>query len=144
MKSYFAPPNSFLAIILQLPTQFNSSAPKFISRQVGYSTLHFMLLFSTFLYCRTLLITTLQGPRRKNSLYCWIGVFTAPLPSNRYPIVAPIGSRGNVFTESLPSNGYTSHNIILQFARSSKWPFSKGFSNSTLCAFLVSLSWLNA
>jgi hypothetical protein len=34
---FFAPPNSFLAIILQLPTQFNSSAAKLISRQAGVS-----------------------------------------------------------------------------------------------------------
>jgi hypothetical protein len=38
-------------------------------------------------------------------------VFIDPLPSNGRPIVVRIGSRGNVFTESLPSNGYTRHNI---------------------------------
>jgi hypothetical protein len=37
-------------------------------------------------------------------------VFTDPLPSNKRPIVARFGSRGNMFTESLPSNGYTCHN----------------------------------
>jgi hypothetical protein len=40
-------------------------------------------------------------------------VITAPLPSNKRPIVARFGSRGNVFTESLPSNGFLRH-IILQ------------------------------
>jgi hypothetical protein len=34
-----------------------------------------------------------------------------PLPSNGHPIVLRVGSCGNVFTESLHSNGYTYHNI---------------------------------
>jgi hypothetical protein len=38
-------------------------------------------------------------------------VFTDPLPNNRLPIVARICLLGNVFIESLPSNGYTRHNI---------------------------------
>jgi hypothetical protein len=38
-------------------------------------------------------ITTLHGQCRKHCLYCWRGVFTAPLPSNRHPIVASVGSR---------------------------------------------------
>jgi hypothetical protein len=38
-------------------------------------------------------------------------VFTDPLPSNIRPIIARVGSIGNVFTESLPSNGYIRHNI---------------------------------
>jgi hypothetical protein len=42
-----------------------------------------------------------------------LGVFSDPLPSNRRPIVARVGSRGNVFTESLPSNGFIRHNIML-------------------------------
>jgi hypothetical protein len=53
-------------------------------------------------------ITPRHGSHRKHSLYCW-GVFTAPLPSNRRPIVARVGSCGNVLTESWPSNGYTRH-----------------------------------
>jgi hypothetical protein len=36
---FFAPLNSFLASILQLPTQFNSSAPKLTSQQAGVSKL---------------------------------------------------------------------------------------------------------
>jgi hypothetical protein len=32
------------------------------------------------------------------------GLFTDPLSNNRRPIVARVGSRGNVFIESLPSN----------------------------------------
>jgi hypothetical protein len=36
--------NSLLAIILQLPTQFNSSAPRHISRQAGVSKLVSILL----------------------------------------------------------------------------------------------------
>jgi hypothetical protein len=40
-----------------------------------------------------------------------LGVFSEPLPSNRRLIVAHFGSRGNVFTESLPSNGSVRYNI---------------------------------
>jgi hypothetical protein len=36
---FFAQPNSFLAIILQLLTQFNSSTPKLLSWQAGVSKL---------------------------------------------------------------------------------------------------------
>jgi hypothetical protein len=38
-------------------------------------------------------------------------VFTDPLPNNRRPIVAGAGFRGNVFSESLPSNGSIRHNM---------------------------------
>jgi hypothetical protein len=41
-----------------------------------------------------------------------LDVFTDPLPSNRHPIVARVGSRRNVLTESLPSNGSIHHNIL--------------------------------
>jgi hypothetical protein len=40
-----------------------------------------------------------------------LGVFTDQFLSNRRPIVARVGSLGNVLTESLPSNGYIRHNI---------------------------------
>jgi hypothetical protein len=80
---FFSQPNSFLAIILQPPipkTQFNSSALKLISWQAGASKLDSTELF---------FITALHGPRRKHSLSCWKGVFTAPLHSERsYSIVA--------------------------------------------------------
>jgi hypothetical protein len=36
---FLAPPNFFLVIILQLPNQFNSPAPKLISWQAGVSKL---------------------------------------------------------------------------------------------------------
>jgi hypothetical protein len=56
--------------------------------------------------CRTLLITTLHGPHGKHSLLLLKSVFTAPLPSNRRPIVPRVCFCGNVFTDPLPSNGY--------------------------------------
>jgi hypothetical protein len=43
-----------------------------------------------------------------------LGVFTDPLPSNRHPIVARVGSRGKVFTDSLPSSGFIRHNTYHQ------------------------------
>jgi hypothetical protein len=46
----------------------------------------------------------------ENTAFYW-PVFTDPLPSNISPSVAHVGFRGNVFTESLPSNGSIRHNI---------------------------------
>jgi hypothetical protein len=43
-----------------------------------------------------------------------LGLFTNPLPSNSRPIVARVGFRGNVLTESLPSNGFIRHIIIFR------------------------------
>jgi hypothetical protein len=40
-------------------------------------------------------------------------MFTDSLSSNGCHILARVGSSGNVFIESLPSNGYTRHNIFL-------------------------------
>jgi hypothetical protein len=48
--------------------------------------------------------------KKTQPLYCWEGVFTAPLLSSRRSIVTRVGSHGNVFTESLPSNGYAYYN----------------------------------
>jgi hypothetical protein len=45
-------------------------------------------------------------------LYCWEGMFAELLPINGPPIVARVRFRGNVFTESLPSNGSIRHNNI--------------------------------
>jgi hypothetical protein len=59
-------------------------------------------------------ITSERLPRKHRLLLSRIilGVFTDPLPSNRRPIVARVGSRRNVFTESLPSNGSIRHNSL--------------------------------
>jgi hypothetical protein len=51
--------------------------------------------------------------QKTQALYCWEGLFTDPLPSNGRPIVARVRSRGNVFTESLPSNGSIRHSIYV-------------------------------
>jgi hypothetical protein len=56
-------------------------------------------------------ITALHGPRRKQNILLG-GVFTVPLPSTGRPIVARVGFRGNLFTETLPSNVCTRHNIF--------------------------------
>jgi hypothetical protein len=44
---------------------------------------------------------------------CCLGVFNYTLPSSGWSIVARVGSRGNMFTELLPSNGYTRHNMFI-------------------------------
>jgi hypothetical protein len=41
-----------------------------------------------------------------------LDMFPNPLPSNRRPIVLRVGSHGNVFNESLPSNASIRHNIV--------------------------------
>jgi hypothetical protein len=79
----FSQPDSFLAIILQLPilkTRLNlipllpSSHPGTLASR--NSTLHWTASTELFF------ITTLHGPRRTHILYCWWGVFTAPLHNN--------------------------------------------------------------
>jgi hypothetical protein len=45
------------------------------------------------------------GPHGKHRILLLKSVFTAPLPSKRRPIVA------GIFTDPLPRNGYTRHNI---------------------------------
>jgi hypothetical protein len=107
MKSPFHSLFPFLPFLLnhlRLPspdaTQFSTTTDCSAWLRCLYST-------TSVLYFRTLLIITLHGPRGKHSLYCWRGLFTAALPSNRLPTVARVGSRGNVFTESLINNGYT-------------------------------------
>jgi hypothetical protein len=47
-------------------------------------------------------------------------VFTDPLPSSGCPVVARVDCRGNVFVESLPSNGYARHNIKTKL-RAIRW-----------------------
>jgi hypothetical protein len=69
-------------------------------------------LFTSIYAAEHFFITTLHRPCGKRLLLSRIvlDVFTYPLPSNRHPIVALVYSRGNVFTESLPSNGSIHHN----------------------------------
>jgi hypothetical protein len=57
------------------------------------------------------LTSTLHGPHGKHNPYCWQSLFTAPLPSNRPPIVPRVCFSGNVFSDPLPRNGSTCHNI---------------------------------
>jgi hypothetical protein len=46
----------------------------------------------------------------ENTVFCHQeGLFINPLPTNRRPIVARVCLCGNVFTESLPSNGSVCH-----------------------------------
>jgi hypothetical protein len=66
-------------------------------------------------------ITPRDGPRRRHSLCCWRGVFTTPLPGNWRRTVASVGSLGNVFTESLLSNGSVRHSMLLWDARCSSF-----------------------
>jgi hypothetical protein len=114
---FFSQPNSFLAIILQLPTskiRLNSIPSSYPSRLASRnSTLHTRLLFYTRPRLLTASFYNLSARNHgKYSLCCWQGVFTAPLPSDRRPIVARVDMRENLFTESFPSNGYTCHNKL--------------------------------
>jgi hypothetical protein len=69
-------PNFLLVIILQLSTQFNSSAPKVIYWQAGVSN-------STPLLKWTLLYNYFAWTTQKTQLfYYWKGVFAAPLHCN--------------------------------------------------------------
>jgi hypothetical protein len=57
--------------------------------------------------------TSARTTQKTQPLYCWEGLFTDPLPNNGRPIVARVRFCGNVFTKSLPSNGYIRHNIYM-------------------------------
>jgi hypothetical protein len=78
---FFAPPNSFLAIILQLPTQFLCSQAHIpvgwrLETRLNSSQLNFFYNH----FARIMQKTRL--------LYCWEGVFTAPFHSDgSYSIV---------------------------------------------------------
>jgi hypothetical protein len=69
-------------------------------------------MFILLLSCQTLLIIILHAPHGKHHLMLSRLVFTVPLPSNGCPIAEHLCC-GNVL-ESLPSNGYTCHNIIYE------------------------------
>jgi hypothetical protein len=69
-------------------------------------------LFYTALCCRTLLYNHFARTAQKTQPLLLRRRFTDPLPSGGCPIVARVGSRGNVFTESLPSNGSMRQSII--------------------------------
>jgi hypothetical protein len=90
----------FLAIILQMPTQFNSSAPEFISCQAGVSTLDSILLK------RNLLYNHFRRTKQKTqSLY--FGKACLQLRCITQKLIdfcLRICCRGNVFTESFSSN----------------------------------------
>jgi hypothetical protein len=110
---FFTQPNSFLAISSESHlTSISRTRPN--SRQLpqmNYSSTE--LNFWQQLKRRPLSLynSSARTTQKTRPLYCWEGMFTDPLPSNRSPTVERVGSRGNVFTESLPSNGYTRHNI---------------------------------
>jgi hypothetical protein len=108
--------SSFPSLVLFLPLfcscQLNSIPSSYPGLLASRTRLDYCCTSILVYAAEHFFITTLHGSRRKHSLYCWRGVFTAPVPNNRRPIVARFGSRGNVFTESLSSNGYTRQNII--------------------------------
>jgi hypothetical protein len=63
-----------------------------------------------------LVIYHLGGPHGKHYFLLSrivLGVFIDPLPSNRRHMVARVGSRWNVFTESSTSNVCTRHSIYI-------------------------------
>jgi hypothetical protein len=92
-----------------------SKAGRMASRS---STPHSRLLF----YCASTLPNIsynhfARTTQRIQPVFFTRRVVTAPFPSNRRPIVARVGSCGNVFTESLPSNGHTRHSTYEMFGR---------------------------
>jgi hypothetical protein len=97
--------NSFLAISSQSP----STA---ISRS---RTNSLRLLFCTPLLCFYYFCPAeyffCMDPKHNIVFCCQECVFTAPLPSKRHSIVPRVRFCGNVFTDPLPSNGYTRHNF---------------------------------
>jgi hypothetical protein len=104
-EDFFSPLNSFLAFILHLPTQFNSSAPRLMSWQAGVSKLD-PILCSTLHSAEHFFITTFTDSA-KNTTSVLLGrhVYSAvPWQRKLLDCCLRIHCRGNVFTESLPSN----------------------------------------
>jgi hypothetical protein len=56
-------------------------------------------------------LCTLHRPHGNHSLYCWQSLFTAPLHSNRRPIVSRVCFCENMFSKPLPSNGHGADHI---------------------------------
>jgi hypothetical protein len=116
---FFSQPNSFLAIIPQLPIPmpgFLNLIPLLPSSYPGRmasrnSTRQFQLLF-----CWTHPYNHFAWTTQQTHPLLLRNVFTDPLPCNRHHIVARVCLRGNVFTETLPSNWNTRHNIFLNLA----------------------------
>jgi hypothetical protein len=87
-ENLFPPPNSFFHYSYNLPTQFNSSAPKLIPRQAAFSNFDSTRLLPN---SELILIITLHGPRGKHRpllSHIVSGVFIDSLRSNRRPIFA--------------------------------------------------------
>jgi hypothetical protein len=97
---FFAQSNTFLAISSRSPSTANSrTRPN--SRQ--------LLKRPSF----SLYNPSARTTQKTQPLYCWEGLFPDPLPSNGRTTVARVCFRGNVFTESLPSNGSIRHSIYI-------------------------------
>jgi hypothetical protein len=120
MKSYFHSLIPFLPFLLKSPsTAISRTRPN--SRQqptlMNFSSIGLSQLLTTTICSlgTSRYIASGRIPRKYRLLLSRIvlGVFADPLPSNRRPIVARVCSRGNMFTESLPSNGSIRHNIQL-------------------------------
>jgi hypothetical protein len=80
-------------------------------------TLHFILLYAA----EHFFINTFHGPRKNiASIVKEACLLIRCLAMD--VLFLPVGSRGNVFTESLPSNGHTRHNIIFPSTSNSLCP----------------------
>jgi hypothetical protein len=109
MKASVPQPDSFLAISSQLPltaisrTQLNSRPEP--THMNFSSTKLSQILTSKSSLGTSRYIASERTPRKTPSSIARLvlGVFADPLPRNRRPIFARVGSHGNVFTESLPS-----------------------------------------
>jgi hypothetical protein len=104
-------PNSFLDISSQSPsTAISRTRPNSLPTSILYSFL--ALHFSPSSDCVLLqLIGT--DPTVNTVFYRHECMFAYPLPSNRRLIVPRVCFCGNVFSESLSSNRYTRHSIII-------------------------------
>jgi hypothetical protein len=120
-EAFFSQPNSLYCPYSATAnsedsTPNNSSAPKLISRQAGVSKLDRSL--PTLLLCFYYLVASsvsFYNPSarttQKTQPLLLTRRVTAPLPINKRPVVPRVCFCGNVFSESLPSNEYTRHNI---------------------------------
>jgi hypothetical protein len=111
----FLQPNSLLAISSHYPWTANSRTdPVLDNNSLKWNLLQLNSLNSWQQLKRpfSFYYSSARTTQKTQPLCCWEGLFTDPLSSNIRPIFMRFCFRVNMFTESLPSNGYVCHSMF--------------------------------
>jgi hypothetical protein len=107
--------SSLHSLIPFLPLLCSCQFRRFNSTTLDYCSTPLLFCFYSYYSCPAehFLQPFCTDPTENTDFYCQECVFTNPLPSNGCPyILRRVCLCGNVFSESLPSNSYTRHNIF--------------------------------